>query len=129
MGHRVERLELRVERLELRERLEFLQQAGDAHLVFDDVTEFADGYTLLLHRVTMTKGHHTVVERIVVNGDAVRRADGILTTIALADRILLLVVGVEVEAQVVDNLASLLRQTVFLHQWQHGTLHGRQRLW
>ena len=59
----------------------------------------------------------------MIHGDAVRRTDGILTTIALTDRILLIILAVEVELQLVDDLTSLLGQTIFLHQRHHSTLH------
>ena len=45
----------------------------------------------------------------MVHGDAEGGADGILTAVALADGVLFLVVGVEVELEVVDNLAGFFR--------------------
>ena len=55
--------------------------------------QVADVHTLLLHRVTETEGDLTVSQRVVIHGDAVRRTDGILTTIALTDRILLIILA------------------------------------
>ena len=56
-----------------------------------------------------------------------RRADGILPAVALADGVLLVILAVEVEAQIADNLLGLLRQTILLHQWHHGQLYRSQR--
>ena len=63
----------------------------------------------------------------MIDGDAVGRSDGILSAIALADGVFLVVLAVEVEAQVVDDFTSLFGQSVFLHQRQHGQFHGRER--
>src|SRR3712207_5500074 len=54
---------------------------------------------------------------------AERRADSILTTVSLANGIFLFVVRIEVELEIVYNLAGLLWQPVFLHKWQYGALH------
>ena len=65
----------------------------------------------------------------MVYGHAVGSTDGILTTVTLADGVLLVVVCIEVELQVVDNLASLLWQTVFLYQWHYGKLDRSKSCW
>ena len=62
----------------------------------------------------------------MVNGHTVRCTNGILTTVALANGVFLIVVCVEVELQVVHNLASLFRQTILLQQGQHGQLNRSQ---
>ena len=70
----------------------------------------------LLHRVAVANGDGVVDQGVVVDGDAHRGADGILTTVTLADGVFLLILAHEVGLQRVDDLASLLRQTVFLDQ-------------
>ena len=65
----------------------------------------------------------------MVNGDAVRRTDGILAAIALADGVFLVVFAVEVELEVVHNFACLLRQSVFLDEREHGELHWGEGCW
>ena len=64
----------------------------------------------------------------MVDGDAERRADGVLTAVALAYAVLLVVVRGEVEFQVVDNLACLLGQTVLLNKRHDGALDGSEGL-
>ena len=66
----------------------------------------------MLHGVAETQGNLTIGERIVIDGDAVRSTNGILTAITLSDRILLIVLTSEVILQLVDNLTCLLGQTV-----------------
>lgn len=109
--------------------LQLLEQACDANLILDDRVEFRDSYTLLLHGVTIAESYAVVVQCVVVYGYAEWSTDGILTTIALSDRVLLVVLAVEVELQVVDNLASLLWQTVFLYQWHYGKLDRSKSCW
>ena len=53
--------------------------------------ELTDRYTDLLHRVAVTDGDGAIVHRVIVDGDAERGSDGILTAVALADRVLLIV--------------------------------------
>ena len=93
---------------ELFSSFEILEQAGDSHLVFDDAAQVCDVDTLLLHGVAVAESDGVVFQSLVVNSHAERSADGILTTVALANLILLLILAVEVELQSVDNLTSLL---------------------
>ena len=44
-----------------------------------------DGEANLSHRVTLTYRYATVFESVEVNGDAVGRADFVLTAVSLAD--------------------------------------------
>ena len=62
----------------------------------------------------------------MIDGDAIWRTDSILTTIALTNRVLLIILTIEVELQLVNDLASLLRQAILLHQRHHSTLHRSQ---
>ena len=98
---------------------EVLQEAGDGHLVFDDTTEVSDVYALLLHRVAIAQGNCIVLQRLVIDSHTERRADSILTAVTLTNLILLLVLAVEVELEVVDNLTSLLWQTILLGEGEH----------
>ena len=52
----------------------------------------------------------------MVDGDAERRADGILAAIALADGVLLVVLTVEVELVHIHDLLGVLGQAVLLHE-------------
>ena len=49
------------------------------------VDEAVDGQADLRHSVAFAHGYATVFESVEVNGDAVWRADFVLTTISLAD--------------------------------------------
>ena len=108
--------------------LQFLQQAGDADAVLDDLAELLHGDALLLHRVAIAQRDRALGEGIAIDGDAERRTDGVLAAVALADGVLHLDVGVEVELQAVDDLLCLLGQSVFVDERQDGTLHGSERL-
>ena len=90
--------------------LELFQEGGDAHLVLDDAEKLVNADALLLHGVAETESDGVVFQRVVVDGDAVGCAHSVLTTVALADGVLLVVGAVEVELQCIDNLAGLLGQ-------------------
>ena len=62
----------------------------------------------------------------MIHGHAVWSTDGILAAITLADRVLLVILAVEVELQVVDYLAGLFRQSVLLHERHHSQFHRSQ---
>ena len=49
------------------------------------VREAVDGDTHLSHRIALTHGYAAVLEGVEVDGDAVGRADFVLTTVSLAD--------------------------------------------
>ena len=89
----------------------------------NDIAQFRDGHTFLLHGITITQSYAIVFQSLVVNGDTIRSTDGILTTVTLTDRILFIVLTIEVELQVVDDFAGLFGQTVFLDQRHNGQLH------
>ena len=82
--------------------------------------------THLLHCVAVADGDGVVNQGIVIDRDAHRGTDGILSSVTLADGVFLLVLAHEVVLQAVDDLAGLLRQTVFLDQRQHGDFVRRQ---
>ena len=63
----------------------------------------------------------------MVNGDAERRTDCILTAVSLADGILFLVLAVEVVLEFVHNLLGKFRQTVLLDQRKHCSLDRCKR--
>ena len=54
-------------------------------LLGEVVHEAVDGQAYLSHRVALTHRYATVFEGVEVDGDAVGRADFVLTTISLAD--------------------------------------------
>ncbi len=58
----------------------------------------------------------------MIDRDTVGCSDRILAAIALSDRIFFIILAVEVEPERVENLARLLRKSVFLHERQDGQL-------
>ena len=62
----------------------------------------------------------------MVDGDTVRRTDGIHAAVAFTDRVFFLVFAVEVELQVVQNFVSLFGQTILLNQRHNGQFHRSQ---
>ena len=102
------------------------KQAGDAYLVLDDATEFRDVHAALLHAVALAQGYGIVLQSLLIHGYAEGAADCVHTAVALANLVLLLVLAVEVEAQVVHNLLCLLGHTVLLGQGEYGQLDGSQ---
>ena len=58
----------------------------------------------------------------MVHGATVRRPDSILTAVALADAILLVLLAGEVETQETYHLTSLLIQSVLAYEWQDSQL-------
>ena len=74
----------------------------------EDLFEIIGIDASLLHSVTMTKSHGVIFESLVIHCDTVRCADCILTAITLADRVFLIVVASEVEAETMLDFASLL---------------------
>src|SRR3712207_1400162 len=108
---------------------QLLQHGGNAHAVLDNGAKLADVDTLLFHRVTITQGNFVVLGRFMVNRYAERCTHGVLTTVALTDGILgIAIMSVEMELQLVHDLLGQFGQSVFLIQWEHGTLHGGQCL-
>ena len=106
--------------------MDLLEERLHADAALDDFPQTADGDALLKHRVAVTEGHATIFEGIVVDGDAVRRTDGVLATVAFADGVFLIILAVEVEAQVVEDFAGLFGQAVFLDQRQDGQFDRSQ---
>ena len=90
----------------------------------DHIAQVLNRNTHLLHRVAVAHGDGVVDQGVVIDGDAHRRADGILSSVTFADGVLLLILAHEVELQHVDDLACFLRQAVFLDQRQHCDLVG-----
>src|SRR3954453_18971801 len=82
-----------------------------------------DGDPLLGQRVAVAEGDGVVLERLVVDGDAVRRADLVLAAVALADRAALVVLALEAGAleRRVD-LPRALRVALLAQQREHGPL-------
>ena len=55
----------------------------------------------------------------MVHRDAVRRTDGVLAAVTLADAVLLVVLAIEVELEVINDIPCNLRQPVLLDQRQY----------
>lgn len=94
--------------------LNFFEQRSEANLILEHCAKISDGHTGLFHSVTIAKGNAVIVECVVVDGDAIGSTNCVHTAVALTDRVLLLVLAVEVELEVVQNLVSLFGQTIFL---------------
>lgn len=109
--------------------LKLLQEACDTNLVLDDAAKLVYAYTLLLHSVAETQGYGVVLQCVIIHSYAIRSTYSVLTTITLADSILLIIVSVEVELEIVYNLASLLWQSVLLYKWQHSELGRSECRW
>ena len=90
------------------------QQRRNAYAVCNDIVQFGDSHTLLLHRIAVAQRYAVIFQRLVVYGYTIRSTDSVLTAVALADAVFLVVLAMEVELQVVDNLTSLFGQTVLL---------------
>src|SRR5690349_17406399 len=73
------------------------------------VAETLDRDPDLLERVAVAEGDGVVVHRLVIDGDAPRGANLVLAAVALADRAALVELGGEAAAQVLEDLAGLLR--------------------
>ncbi len=92
----------------------------------DETVEVGDVDAGLFHGVAVAQGDGVVFQGLVVDGDAERCADCILTAVALADGILFVVVGGEVKLEIIDNLAGFFGKSVLAHEGHHGALHGSQ---
>src|SRR3954469_22348519 len=91
------------------------------------VREVVDRHALLAQRVAVADGDRAVLERLVVDGHAERRADLVLAPVALADRAALVVLGLHAAAQRGVHLARDLGQAVLAHDGQDGDLHRREQ--
>src|SRR3954463_14180396 len=90
--------------------------------------ERRDGDPLLRERVAVAQRDGVVLERLVVDGDAVGRADLVLPAVALADRAALVVLALEpgaLERRV--DLARALRMALLAQQREHRDLDRRER--
>src|SRR5680860_1185325 len=85
-----------------------------------------DGDALLDHRVAITDRDGVVVERVEIDGDAVRRPDLVLTAVPTSDRLRLVVLAHPAALEQVEDLARGRGERVLLRQRQHGHLVGRQ---
>ena len=93
----------------------------------DELMEVGHLNTGLLHCVAVAQRHRVILKSLMVDSDAIRSADGILTAVTLADSVFLLIVCREIKLEVVDNLAGLFGQSVFLDKRKHGTFDRSQR--
>ena len=89
--------------------------------------QILDLHALLAHRVAVANGNASVLEALMVDGDAERGADSILAAIALAYAVLLLLLAVEVVFEFVHHLLRKFGQAILLDERQHCGLHGSKR--
>src|SRR4051812_16580356 len=81
-------------------------------------TELGDGDARLVERVAVAQRDRLVLERLVVDRDAARRADLVLAPVALADRAAGVELGGHQLAQVLVDPARELGLAVLVHQRQ-----------
>lgn len=77
---------------------EFAEKAVEAHFLCKYLLKVVNVDALLLRRVAVAQGDGVVFESLMIDGDAIRCADCILTTIAFADGVFLIHLTGEVEA-------------------------------
>ena len=97
---------------------------GRCDLLAYDVDQVVDRDALLLHRVAVAQRDRAVLQRVVVDGDAERRADFVLAAVAPADRAGLVVRDREVRAQQLDDLLRLAPMPSFFISGKTATLTG-----
>lgn len=107
--------------------LKVSEKVVEIDFLVNHCAELRDRNPLLLHRVAVANSHSAVCERVVIDCDAERSTDGILTAISLADRVLLFVLAVEIELEIVHYLLCELRKAVLLHERQNCCLDGSER--
>ena len=89
--------------------------------------QLVDRDALLRERVAVAHGDRAVLERLVVDRHAPRRADLVLAAVALADRAALVVLGLHDRPRsALVDLAGELGLAVLAHERQHGDLDRRQ---
>ena len=109
--------------LQPRRSSETAEESSEADAVVDKLVEVVYADAGLLHGVAFAECDGVVLEGLVVDGDAVGCAYGILAAVALADGVFLIVACGEVKLEVVDYLAGLVGETVLLDEREHGALH------
>src|SRR5437016_4644816 len=92
----------------------------------DLADETVDRHAHLLERVAVADRDGAVVERVEVDGDAPRRADLVLTAVAPADRLRLVVIAHEVRLQPAEHLAGERRERLLLGEREHRHLVRRE---
>ena len=84
--------------------MQSLQQTCYTYFIGNDIVQFRNSYTLLLHGITITQSYTIILQSLVVYCDTIRSTDGILTTVTLADAVFLIILAVEMELILeVDN--------------------------
>ena len=92
----------------------------------EDGVEVFDLHALLSHGVAMADSHAVVVQCVMIHSDTERCTNSILTTVAFANRILFVVVGVEIILEHIHDLTRFLWQTIFLYEWHDACFHRSQ---
>jgi len=81
---------------------------------------------MLFHRVTVAYGDCTVLTSLVIDGNAERCSDCILTTVTFTDTVFFVVLDVVVELEQVFNFMGQFRQTILFHQRKNSGLYRSQ---
>ncbi len=103
--------------------------ATGVHAPLDLLGEALDRQALLRERVALAQRHRPVLEALVVDGQAERRADLVLAAVALADRAAVVVLDhahARTAAQRAVDLARELGLAVLAHERQDRRLDRRQ---
>ena len=100
------------------------QQPGEAG--GEVVLHLVQGHPLLGHRVALADGDRLVVQGVEVDGDAVRRADLVLATVAAADRLGVVEVGVPAARGARPRDPAPSAKRLVAGQRQHRDLDRRQ---
>src|SRR5581483_4555799 len=83
-------------------------------------------HALLRRLVAVAERHGAVLDRLVVDRDAERRSDLVLTAVAATDRARLVVLHREVRAELRVDLLRLLGVAALPEKREHGGLHRRE---
>ena len=63
----------------------------------------------------------------MVHSHAERSSDSVLTTVSLADAVLLVILVIEIIFDLINDFLSEFRKAVFLEQWKHSNLDRSER--
>ena len=86
-----------------------------------------DTDTFLFGCVAVANRYGVILERLVIDREAVRRTHLIVASIALADRLLLIVAGIDSRfVEVGNDLPSHVRQSILLNEWKYRDFEWRQ---
>ena len=105
-------------------KLQISKQIHHGDFLVYHVAELLNFHALLGHGVAVADRYAAVNKAVVVYRDAERSADGVLTAVALADGVFLVVLIGEIVLEKVYNLLCKLRQAVLLDKRHNCHLDG-----